>query len=168
MHFIFEDWFWFVHLSANSQWIIFPTQSYLLLYSFWANLLHSLNCFISPITEPTLAILLLIINFSFYIISLYGIILYCYINRDLVSLFNFLLLSYIQVISCPVPLVCCLKYPYSCFPSHFCFLNFLIIVFVLLLLLLATHYQPFFVNFSIFFESLILFFCVMLSLSWSS
>ena len=79
------DWFW-VHLEVwsnfsflhNFQWITFPTQSCLILYSFCASLLHSLNMWstVSSLvsTSSILVIPLHIMNFCLYIISPYGII----------------------------------------------------------------------------------------------
>ena len=65
------------------------------------------------------------------------------IKKDLVYRFEFPFLGHVQVISCVIFLVCHLKYPYSCFPTHFCFLDFLILLLILKLfrfisLLLAT------------------------------
>ena len=49
------------------------------------------------------------------------------IKRDSVSSLSFLSLSHDQVFSCVISLVCRLKYPYSCFFSHFCFQVFVIV-----------------------------------------
>ena len=56
----------------NSQWINLPTQPCLVLYSFSANLLHSL------IMWAAFAILLRLINFCFDMVGLYGVVLCCY------------------------------------------------------------------------------------------
>ena len=65
-------------------------------------------------------ILLCIIDFHFYIIA---------IKRDLVSLLRFPFHSHVYVFSCVILQICCLKYLYSCFSSHFCFL--VLVVFLL-------------------------------------
>ena len=49
-------------------------------------------------------------------------VLFC----DLVSLLEFLFISHVHIFTCVILPVWCLKYPYSCFPSHFCFLVFLL------------------------------------------
>ena len=46
------------------------------------------------------------------------------IKRDPISLLRLPLLSNVQVILCAISLVCSVKYPYSCFSSQFCFLDF--------------------------------------------
>ena len=53
-------------------------------------------------------------------------------RRDSVSLVRFLFLSHVQVFSCEILLICRLKYSYTCFTSHFCFL----VIVVLLILVL--------------------------------
>ena len=54
----------------------------------------------------------------------------------------------IQIISCVISLVCLSKYPYSCFYSYFCFLDFVILLFlrklfhlILLLLVVVIHFS---------------------------
>ena len=56
------------------------------------------------------------------------------IKKDLVSLFRFPFLSYVQAFSCGFSPFWRLKCPYSCFSFYFCFL----IIFVLLLLVLSV------------------------------
>ena len=71
--------FWIYHLFVwpksnflhNSEWITFPTQSYIVLNFFY----NVINRFMSFSTQPTLAILMPINNFRFNIISLDGIVL---------------------------------------------------------------------------------------------
>ena len=50
------------------------------------------------------------------------------IRRESVSLFRFPFLGYVQVFSYTISLVCLLKYPYSCFSSHFCFLVIIVLL----------------------------------------
>ena len=56
------------------------------------------------------------------------------IGRDLDFLLWFPVLSHVQVFSWEILLVCLLKYPYSCFSFHFCFL----VIFVLLMFVLSV------------------------------
>ena len=51
------------------------------------------------------------------------------IGRDSFSLLRFPFLSHIDVFSCEISLVCCLKYPYRCFSCHFTFLFFFLSVY---------------------------------------
>ena len=50
------------------------------------------------------------------------------VRRDLVSLKRFLLLSHVQVFSCKISSVYRLKYTYSCFSPHFCFLVVVLLI----------------------------------------
>ena len=52
------------------------------------------------------------------------------IKRDSVSLFGFPFCSHVQVFSREISQVCRLKYPYSCFSSHFCFQVFTVVLFI--------------------------------------
>ena len=52
-------------------------------------------------------------------------VLFCIaIKIHSISLLRFPHLSHVQVFLCIISLVCCLKYPYSCFSSHFSILDF--------------------------------------------
>ena len=74
-------------------------------------------------------------------------------RRDLVSLSRFPFFSHVQVLFHVISSVCHLKYPYSCFSSHFCLLDivvvlifklsviFLIAVIVFLLILLIRVFH---------------------------
>ena len=53
------------------------------------------------------------------------------IRKDSDLLLKFFFRSYVQVFSCEILLICHLKYPYSFFYSHFCFLVFVLFVFIL-------------------------------------
>ena len=65
--------------------------------------------------------------------SPYGVVSCCYQER-----FSFHLkvsfFSHVQISSCEMSLICGLKYSYSCFSSHFCFL----LIFILLMLVLSV------------------------------
>ena len=82
-----------------SQWIILPTESCLVLYSFCANLLHSLMWLIVSSQSP------LSLHFLFcWVLSILALMwlvlmaLFCAaIRRDSVSLLNFPFLSQVQV-----------------------------------------------------------------------
>ena len=52
--------------------------------------------------------------------------------RDSISLLKCPFLSHVQVSLCEILLGCCMKYPYSCFSSYFCFL---VIIFLLIMML---------------------------------
>ena len=61
------------------------------------------------------------------------------IKRDSVSLLKHPFLSYVQVFSCEILSVCSLKYTYSCFSSHFCFVvNIVLLIFMLSVVFLVT------------------------------
>ena len=122
--------------------ISFPTQSCLSNTSFCDSLLHSLIMSQSP---HNLHLQFCIINFRFFIISPYGIVLCC----DKIFSFSFtaFFLGHAHIFSCEISLVCCLKYPYSYFSPHFCFL----INIVLFVLMLSVLLLSFVISFSLFF-----------------
>ena len=60
------------------------------------------------------------------------------ISRNSVSLLRFPFLSHFQVFTFAILLVCCLKYLYSCFSSHFSSFYYTSVLLLLLLLLVAT------------------------------
>ena len=62
----------------NSQWITLSDQSCLVLYAFFANLLHSLMWIMVTSLSPTFAILLCFIYSRFDLIGSYGVVLCCY------------------------------------------------------------------------------------------
>ena len=122
----------FLHIS---QWITLPTQTCLALYSFCANLLHSLIIWlmVSSLSPHSLHLLFC------YALSILGLIwivlvaLFCAaIRRDSVSLLKFPFLSHVQVLSCEMLFISRLKRPWSCFPSHFCFLVIIIIIIIII------------------------------------
>ena len=74
----------------------------------------------------------------FTLIKLVLLALFCVaIKRASVSLLRFPFLSPIQAFSCAMWPVCRLKYPCSCFSSHFYFLDFAVFLFALMLALVA-------------------------------
>ena len=90
----------FLHIS---QWITLPTQSCLALYSFWANLLHSLIMWlmITFLSPHSLHLLFCCILSILTLIWLVLMALLCAaIRRDSVSLLKFPFLSHVQVLSC--------------------------------------------------------------------
>ena len=101
----------------NSQWITLLTQSCLVLYSFCVNLLHSFLMWliVSSLSPHSLHLLF----------SSFCLLFYAAIRR-------LPFLNHVQVFLCEILIIFLLKYPYSCFSSHFCFL----VVFVLLMLVL--------------------------------
>ena len=54
------------------------------------------------------------------------------IRRGSVSLLKFPFLSHVQVLSCEMLFISRLKRPWSCFPSHFCFLVVVILLYIVL------------------------------------
>ena len=61
------------------------------------------------------------------------------VRRDSVSLLRFPFLSYVNIFSCEISLICHLECPYKCFSSHFCFLIIVVmLVIVLFALFLVT------------------------------
>ena len=48
------------------------------------------------------------------------------ISRNSFSLFRFPFCNHVYFFLCAILLICFLKYPYSCFSSHFCFLIFVV------------------------------------------
>ena len=149
MRLIFHDGFWVVHLFVwpnlnflhNSQWIAFPTQSCLVLYSFCASLLHSfiMGWIVSSLSQHNLHLLFCCFLSIFASTSLVlTVLFYAAIRRDSVSLFRLPFLSHVHVFSREISLVCRLKFSYSCFSSHSCFL----VIFVLVGWLGFMAYQP--------------------------
>ena len=91
---------------------------------------YVIDRFISITTKSTSAILLCHVYFCFDIVLM--VLFSAAIGRDSISVLRLPFFSPVLVFSCEVSLVCRLKYPYSCFSSHFYFL----IIFVPLMLLL--------------------------------
>ena len=61
------------------------------------------------------------------------------IRRDSVSFFEFPISSYVQVFTCKISLVRRLRYPPSCFSSHFCFVVIaILLIFMLIVLFLVA------------------------------
>ena len=147
MSMIFKDRFWLVHIPFVSMvkifisgiipsWTPFPPIHAKLCNPF------ELVCCIHLLCDKPFNLYLqiiytcysvAIIDFHFDIIMT----LFCpTIKRDSVSLLKFPLLSHVKVISCTIFLIYCLKYPYRCFSTHFCFLDFVVFLFSLWLTLL--------------------------------
>ena len=112
----------FLHIS---QWITLPTRSCIVLFSFRANLLHSLIMWliVSSLSPHSLHLLFCCVLSIHALIWLVLLALFCAaIRRVSVSLLRFPFLSLVQVFSCEMMFICRLKRPYSCFSSYFCFL----------------------------------------------
>ena len=110
------------NLLHNSQWITFPTQSYLLLYSFFASLLHLLIMWliISSLSPYNLHLPFYCILLTFALVCLILMVLFCTANgRYSVSFLRFLFLCHVLAFSSAILPICHLKYPCSCFSSHF-------------------------------------------------
>ena len=101
----------FLHIS---QWITLPTQSCLFLYSFYANLLHSLIMWliVSSLSPHSLYLLFCWVLSILALIWLVLMALFCAaIRRDSVSLLKFPFLNQAQVLSCEMLLISRLKRP---------------------------------------------------------
>ena len=128
----------FLHIT---QWITLPTQSCIALYSFCANLQHSLIMWliVSSLSPHILHLLFCCILSIFALKWLVLIRLFCAaISRDSVSLLKFPFLSHVQVLSCEMLFISRLKCLWSCFPSHLyfpVFVNLLSIVVSVLFLM---------------------------------
>ena len=98
----------------NFQWITLPTQSRLVLYCFWANLLHSFFMWliVSSLSSHNLHLLFCCV---WSILALIWLVLmalfYTAIRIDSVSLFQFSFLSHVHIFSCQTSLVSRLKRP---------------------------------------------------------
>ena len=125
----------------NSQLITFLTQFCLVLYSFWANLLHSLRWLIvSSFSTHNYYLLFCCVLSIFALIQLVLMALFSVvIRRDSVTLFRFPFSCHFRVFSCAISSVCRLKSPNIYF-SHFCFLVFVVFLsgFIWPMYLLAT------------------------------
>ena len=111
----------FVWSNSNflhkSQWITFPTQSCLVLFSFCANLLYSPIMWLIVSLPHNLNLLFCCFLSILALIWLGLMTLFCaVIWRDSVSLLRFPFLSYLHVFSCEMSLVYHLKHPWNCFP----------------------------------------------------
>ena len=122
----------FLHIS---QWITMPIQSCLVLYSFCANLLHSLimALMVSSLSLHSLHLQFCCVLSILALIWLVLIALFCAaIRRDYVSLIKVPFLSQVHVFSCEMLFIIRLKRPWSCFPFHFCFLVIVILLAIVL------------------------------------
>ena len=116
----------FLHIF---QWITLPTQSCQALYSFCANLLCSFIMWLMvwSLSQHSLYLLFCCVLSILALIWLVLMALFCAaIRRDSVSLLKFPFLGYVQVFWCEMLFISRLKRLWSCFPSHFCFLVFVI------------------------------------------
>ena len=108
--FVWSNWN-FLHIS---QWITLPTQSCLSLYSFCANLLHSLIMWliVSSLSPHSLHLLFCCVLSILALIWLVLMALSCAaIRRDSISLLRFPFLSQVQVFWCEMLFIRRLKRP---------------------------------------------------------
>ena len=117
-----ESWLYIFHLflwsNLNflhiSQWITLPTLSSLVLYSFFANLLHSLIMWliVSSLSSYNIHLLFccVLIYSRFDVIGSYGVVLCCYSERICFAL-KASFLSQIQVLSSEMLFISRLKRP---------------------------------------------------------
>ena len=126
-HLFVRSHFTFLH---NSQWITFFTQSYLLLYIFGANLLHSpiLWFIVSSLSTPNQHLLFWCVLSNFALMEFVFMALSCATKwSDPVSLLRFPFPGH--VFSFKISLVCRLNNSYSCSSFH---LSFLVIFYLLI------------------------------------
>ena len=109
-----------------SQWITLSTQSYLVLYFFCANLLHSLmRLMVLSLSLHSLHLLFCCVLSILAFIWLVLMALFCAaIRRGSVSLLKFPFLSYVQVFSCGMFFISRLKCPLSFFSFQFLFRSY--------------------------------------------
>ena len=103
-----------LNLLHISLWITLPTQACLVLYSFCANLLHSLIMWliVSSLSPHSLNLLFCLVLSILALIWLVLMALSCAaIRRDSVSLLRLPFLSQLQVLSCEMVFISCLKRP---------------------------------------------------------
>ena len=81
--------------------------------------------------------LLRLIYFPFNIVNTYGVVLSCYQNKFSFSQ-SFFFPRHVQVFSCEISFVRCLKYLCNCFSSHFCFLVVVLLIIILSVLFLVS------------------------------
>ena len=120
----------FLHIS---QWISLPTQSCLVVYSYYTNVLYSLIMWmmVSSLSLHNLHLLFYCVLSIFDLIWLVLMALFCTaIWKDFVSFFP--LISNVQVFSFEALFIRSLKCPYSCFSSHVCSLVIIILLFIML------------------------------------
>ena len=102
------------NLLHISQWITLPTQSCLVLYSFYANLLHSLIMWliVSSLSPHSLHLLFCCVLAILALMWLVLMALFCAaIRRDSLSFLKFPFLSLVQVLSCEMLFINRLKRP---------------------------------------------------------
>ena len=122
----------FLHIS---QWITLPTQSCLVLYSFCANLVHSLIMWLMVLYLPLHSLHLLFCCVLSILALIWFVLmaLFCAaIRRDSVFLLKFPFLSHVLISSCEMLFISHLKHPWICFPSHFCFQVVVIVLSIVL------------------------------------
>ena len=154
MYVILWDSSWVVHIPFVCmvrfkflvfQWITLPTQLCLVLYSFCANLLHSLiMCLMVLSLSPHSLHLLFFCVLS--ILTLIWLVLmalfYAAIRRDPVSLLKFSFLSHIQVFLCEMLLISHLKHTVLFFFPFYFLVIVILLVFVLSVSFLVAVISP--------------------------
>ena len=145
----------FLHIS---QWIPLPTQSCLALYSFCANLLHSLIMWlmVSSLSPHSLHLLFYCVLSILVLIWLVLMVLFCAaIRRDSVSLLKFPFLSYVQILSCEMLFISRLNCPMQLFSFPFLFPRFChFVIYRVVSIVSDGRNQSSFVFFYVDFESL--------------
>ena len=128
---ILHDRYLVVHISFVSYGQISLSSPSLVLYSFRANLLHSLIIWliISSLSQNNLHLQFSCVLSIHTLIWLVIMTLFCdAIWRDSVSLLRFPFHSHFQFFPCDMLLICLLIHPWNCFSSHFCFVIIVILL----------------------------------------
>ena len=110
---------WNLNVFCIAQWTTLPTQSYLVLYSFCANLLHSfiMRLFVLSLSLHSLHLLFCWVLSILALIWLVLMALSCAaIRRDSFSLLRFSFSKPGPDFSCDIGLISRFKWPYSFFP----------------------------------------------------
>ena len=137
------DVFWIVHITFGSMFKIqslaqFPVNFFTRpILPILVLILYLLIMLLISIFSPhNLHLLNSVASNRVYALLYFGLMGYfcALVNTDSVSLFRILFFSHVHIFLCAISLVCRLKYPYSCFTSHFFF--FVLVVFLSGLILL--------------------------------
>ena len=123
------------NLLHITQWITLPSQSRVVLYSFCANLLHSLIMWliVSPLSPHSRYSVFCCVLPNFALIWLILLTLfYTDFRRKCVSFLKFPFLYHVHVFWCEMLLISRLKRTLSCFSSHFCYLVIVILLSIVL------------------------------------
>ena len=136
---------WFSYRKRHIKWLLKITYFFNAKRIFIFLRMHHQSLFISDTKLFRVCTKRIIqhIFFFFLVCNLLPDLFFYNPERKTNEKLKFSFFSHVQIFSCEISPVCCLKYPYSCFFfSHFCFLIFVVFL-MLSLLLLAVIIRPF-------------------------